>query len=126
MKYIKYFEELSHRVLIMENETEVDKDFYNEIWHLTGIKPDIITAVAYKMRDEVGIAINNADTIAFQSLFTSTEQIDKFMKLFSMLPHKKVIIKMRRKDMIKLESNPLFETNKLRHEIIFIYEDEVS
>jgi hypothetical protein len=123
MKYIKYYEGNTEKVLIIENEVEVAKDFFDEIKEITHSIPSLLTGVFYRRTDEILQAINNANIIALQSMFIQPEQVDKFMKLFySLKERKKVIIKLREKDKIRLTSNPLYIANSQKHEIVFIYE----
>jgi hypothetical protein len=113
-------EALNADSLILENQGNINQSLYISVESITGHKPKAITLMKEKDQNWVIESITNANTIAFESTFTDTEQIDNFMKLFLSMPKKRIIIKTYNSYKPVLTSHKLWEANNAKHEIIFL------
>ncbi len=127
MVYLNCFEKFDFKkVLIMENDSEVDENFVIEIRNITGSEPKIFTGVNLIARTERGFnslmkEIAESSVIAFETEFAIPEQIEKFMKIFaSLVDSKEIIVKTDPKNVSILEGNPLYSVVCSKHKIVFI------
>lgn len=102
-------------VLFLENGASVDQDFYNA-YKGTDIS-NTITSLREIDLDWLVKCINNHQTIAIQTQALDYDQVDKFMKLFSNL-HTKTIILKANPDAIT--GHPLYTVCEKIHNVIFV------
>lgn len=111
---------LDAEVLVIENQHHVGSSLIEGVQKITDCKPRFITLMKEKDQEWVLKCIKKAKTIAFESMFQDTEQLDEFMYLFTKLPRKRIIIKVPDCRKHKLTDHPLYVDNSAYHEIIFL------
>jgi hypothetical protein len=111
---------LAAEVLVLENQHNVGSNLIEAVQKITGCKPQFITLMKEKDQEWVLKCIKKAKTIAFESIFQDTDQLDGFMYFFSKLPRKRIIIKVADYHKHKLTDHPLYADNSKFHEIIFL------
>lgn len=110
---------LTANTLILENQNKVYYRFRQQVEAIAGEAAEI---TMLKEKDEIWVlhSIQNASTIALSSQLDDREQIDRFMLLFSKMPHKRLILNVAAPDQRKLTEHKLWEVNNMKHEIVFI------
>jgi len=125
MKHLKLFEKFEKKVLIIENDDYPNSGFIKTISEITKTTPKILGGLKMRSNIEGGMnqimsGLNESDVIAMETTAVDTDQINKFMTIFSKLEDKTVLIKTDKKGQEKIKSNPLYNINLSKHKIIFI------
>ncbi len=109
---------MDYKLLILENDVSLEKNFISELRKHTPEEPFILNALLLREKETLSKYINKAEKIAFKSSFVHTEQLNMIMVLFNKLSKKMVFIKTDNREI--LESHPLYKENSNKHEIIYI------